>query len=97
MLKPGGRLVVTTPNEEDLEQSKVVCPECLARFHKMQHVRSWSARTLTERLEGYGFKGKATATLLSQYTGAKAVAHRLFYRLRGVSPHLVYVGSNEAA
>ena len=92
MLKPDGRLIVTTPNNEDLKQSTVVCPECLARFHKMQHVRSWSAKTLADRLDSYGFRGAATATLLSRWTGPKALLHRLFYRFRGLHPHLVYVG-----
>ncbi|HEV2764309.1 MAG TPA: class I SAM-dependent methyltransferase, partial [Pyrinomonadaceae bacterium] len=56
LLRPGGTLVVTTPNEEDLTALRVLCPECGGLFHQYQHVRSWSAATLRAALEGHGFE-----------------------------------------
>lgn len=41
ILKPGGYLIITTPNNEDLEANKTICPECGCIFHRWQHVRSW--------------------------------------------------------
>jgi SAM-dependent methyltransferase len=56
LLKPGGRLLVTTPNEENLESGKTICPHCASVFHRWQHVRSWSAPLLAATLERAGFR-----------------------------------------
>jgi 2-polyprenyl-3-methyl-5-hydroxy-6-metoxy-1,4-benzoquinol methylase len=53
---PGGLLVVTTPNEENLYDSHVYCPTCNHTFHRMQHVRSWSPKSLTAFLKARGFE-----------------------------------------
>lgn len=46
LLKPGGKLVVSAPNAEDLAQESKFCPECGAVFHQWQHVRSWTPASL---------------------------------------------------
>ncbi len=56
VLRPGGRLVVTTPREEDLEAGKAICPHCATVFHRWQHVRAWSAASLSQALAGAGFR-----------------------------------------
>ena len=56
LLKPRGILVVTTPNDENLSQDMVVCPNCSVEFHRWQHVRSWTAASLTALLEAKGFR-----------------------------------------
>lgn len=63
MLKPGGLLIVTTPNNEDLERSQVYCPVCDAIFHRWQHVRSLDRESLPALLAGYGFSEVATHCL----------------------------------
>jgi 2-polyprenyl-3-methyl-5-hydroxy-6-metoxy-1,4-benzoquinol methylase len=55
LLKVGGRIMFTTPNEEDLAASSVFCPNCQRTFHNMQHLCSWSASALSEFLEENGF------------------------------------------
>ena len=55
ILRPGGIVVVTVPNSEDLEANKVACPECGCAFHRMQHVRSLSQESLSEILHSAGF------------------------------------------
>lgn len=45
-VKPGGVLIVTTPNAEDVEAKKVVCPGCRHFFHPWQHLRSFTPMTL---------------------------------------------------
>jgi SAM-dependent methyltransferase len=55
VLKPGGVVVVTTPNEEDLSVATKYCPECNAIFHEWQHIRSWSVDTLSDYLLSRGF------------------------------------------
>ena len=54
-LAPGGRLFVTTPNGEDLDVERTICPECGCTFHRWQHVRSWTAQSLASRLSAVGF------------------------------------------
>jgi len=41
-------ILVTVPNEEDLESGMVYCPRCGHRFHKFLHVRSFSPMSLRE-------------------------------------------------
>ena len=55
LVRPGGRAIITTPNEEDLEEAAVYCPHCDHSFHRYQHLRSWSAETLAATIEANGF------------------------------------------
>lgn len=55
ILKPGGQVFFTTPNNEDYDASKVRCPDCGCTFHRWQHVRTWTADTLKARVELAGF------------------------------------------
>lgn len=48
--KRGGYVVITTPNEQDLMQDMVYCPFCDTEFNRIQHVKTWSRRTLKEFL-----------------------------------------------
>jgi 2-polyprenyl-3-methyl-5-hydroxy-6-metoxy-1,4-benzoquinol methylase len=54
VLKPGGRVFFTTPNEEDYEAAKMICPDCGCIYHKWQHVRTWTAEGLRQRMEAAG-------------------------------------------
>lgn len=55
-LRPGGRLVVTTPNAEDLDRSMVYCPVSNLLFHRWQHVRSITPQWLEATLAAHGFR-----------------------------------------
>lgn len=55
LLRVGGHAVITTPNEENLEQLHTCCPNCGSTFHIWQHVRSWSKESLTEFMSNHGF------------------------------------------
>jgi 2-polyprenyl-3-methyl-5-hydroxy-6-metoxy-1,4-benzoquinol methylase len=48
VLSPGGAVIVTCPNDENLSVETVYCPCCDHTFHRWQHVRSWSKTTLNE-------------------------------------------------
>jgi len=63
VLKPGGKLIITTPNNEDLDFSTNFCPECGCIYHKYQHVRVWDQDTLASVLSSYSFKNNSLKTL----------------------------------
>lgn len=54
MINPGGKIIFTTPNNENLEDSEVYCPVCEHTFHRWQHMRSWSAESLSAVLKTNG-------------------------------------------
>src|SRR5262249_51464439 len=56
LTKPGGTLIVTTPNNENLELGMTYCPVSNMLFHRWQHVRSFTETTLPELLRDYGFE-----------------------------------------
>jgi 2-polyprenyl-3-methyl-5-hydroxy-6-metoxy-1,4-benzoquinol methylase len=55
-------IVFTTPNEEDLAESYILCPVSGKLFHRFQHVRSWSEASVTSYLQARQFRGTRTFT-----------------------------------
>jgi 2-polyprenyl-3-methyl-5-hydroxy-6-metoxy-1,4-benzoquinol methylase len=55
VLKPGGRVIVTVPHMEDLEAAKVICADCGAVFHRVQHVAAFDRKSLSAVMAEYGF------------------------------------------
>jgi SAM-dependent methyltransferase len=90
LLRRGGQLLVTTPNEEDLAAEQVFCPCCGSLFHRWQHVRSWSRQSLSDRLVQAGFlPGEAGITdfaLEPPRGGLRVRLARLRARLDGRRP-----------
>lgn len=59
----GGILAVTTPNNEDLDLGMAYCPVSNTLFHRWQHVRSFTADSLSGLLSRYGFEEIVTHQL----------------------------------
>lgn len=101
LLLPEGLLVVTTPNEEDLERGYLYCPEADVAYPRWQHIRSWSADSLSQYLGKNGFScSQAYATdLAAQGFSRRALFRRLkkgLAALRGhpvPPPHLICVST----
>lgn len=97
LLRVGGVLVVTTPNEENLKNNIQVCPDCGCYFHSVQHVRSWSDKTLMSYVNKYGFKeNKTIKTTLCERNSFKgnmiSLVKKSLFPIIGKKPeHLIYI------
>lgn len=93
LLKPGGAIIATTPNDEDLQAGTVFCPSCRHTFHRWQHLRSFNVSTITAFMDKGGFV--ATEVFTTDFS-AKDPWPRLKSLLRPYlgkyNPHLVYIG-----
>lgn len=59
-VRPGGTLIVTTPNTEDLDLNSALCPVCGHLFHRWQHQRAMTAATLEAAMRKAGFENLVT-------------------------------------
>jgi 2-polyprenyl-3-methyl-5-hydroxy-6-metoxy-1,4-benzoquinol methylase len=73
LLRKGGQLIITTPNNEDREKSFICSPESGLVFHRFQHVRSWTERSLSAFVAENGFSVRSTGTI---DFAASVLAHR---------------------
>ncbi len=97
-LRPGGSLVVATLNEEKLQIGETVCPDCGCMFHRVQHVRSWSAGGLTAYMSESGFETIATTPWYLDERWWKSRLITMAARaMRKRLPHLIYVGRKRVA
>ena len=55
ILRPGGKILITTPFNESLEQNVTFCPFCMSEFHHMQHMQSFTIQSITKLLQQHGF------------------------------------------
>jgi 2-polyprenyl-3-methyl-5-hydroxy-6-metoxy-1,4-benzoquinol methylase len=62
-VRPGGVIVVTTPNNEDLELGMCVDPLNNVMFHRWQHVRCFDRQSLCTTLAAVGFAEVVTHEL----------------------------------
>ncbi len=94
IMKPGGWLAVTTPNDENLAELETICPHCGCIYHSYQHVRSWHPDVLKQYMAKVGFdRVVCKPTLFSFFPYLFRPFHWLAYRILGMKlPHLLYIG-----
>jgi 2-polyprenyl-3-methyl-5-hydroxy-6-metoxy-1,4-benzoquinol methylase len=63
VLRPGGVLLITTPNAEILEENLNYCPFCDTEFHRWQHLRSLTIHDIEQLIAANGM-----ASMLIQVT-----------------------------
>ncbi len=54
-VKPGGKLILTAPNKENLTTEMVYCPVSKTAFHRWQHMRSIDLDWVHAKFAPYGF------------------------------------------
>jgi SAM-dependent methyltransferase len=90
LLAPGGHVVATTPNDEDLARESVRCPDCGARFHRWQHLRSLDATSIGDLFAAHGFD--AVTAEPTNWTPSRLDPLRRLAGRTPPRPHLLYVG-----
>lgn len=91
--KTGGHLIITTPNNENLDANKVMCPNCGNIFHHMQHVNSWTVNSLSNLMSQAGFKRViCTATTFRPRTIGGFYKQLTDAITRHTSQNLIYLG-----
>lgn len=56
ILKPNGKIFITTPFSENLNEHLNFCPFCKSEFHEMQHMQSFDVESLTALAARHSFK-----------------------------------------
>jgi SAM-dependent methyltransferase len=93
VIRPGGSVVVTTPNNEQLDRAKRGCPECGCIFHIVQHVSSWTKERLSSAMTEAGFETLACEPVTFRRDYELTKLRSIVDRMRGKSPaSLLYVG-----
>jgi len=95
ILKRGGNIIVTVPNEEYLESNKIICPECGCVFHRWQHQRSLTAHNLEALLYGFGFSAVICKGVFFGLHPLRMIVGRAYRKARRIPepvPHLIYIG-----
>ena len=93
IIKPGGKIVITTPNMENIEKHKVLCPDCGAIFHRVQHTSSWSAKTISSELNAIGFLTHLVTPTVFRKSKSFPFIRDIIWRIeKRTMPHLLYIG-----
>ncbi|MEO6671552.1 MAG: class I SAM-dependent methyltransferase [Ferruginibacter sp.] len=100
ILKPGGTVVITTPNNEDLEKTFVHCADCGASFHHMQHVRSWNTASIIKLATQFKFSTIFCKGLNLQWYNKKGIFYYVADQVKKLfstppKANLVYIGKKK--
>src|SRR5688572_22522730 len=94
-VRPGGAVVVTTPNNEDLELGMCVDPVNNVIFHRWQHVRSFDRQSLSAALATFGFTEVVTHEI--ELSDHLFVPHDSRWGQGGILPsHLIAMRADQA-
>jgi 2-polyprenyl-3-methyl-5-hydroxy-6-metoxy-1,4-benzoquinol methylase len=90
LLVPGGHVVATTPNDEHLAAEAIRCPDCGARFHRWQHLRSFTPASISDLFAQFGFE--VLSVEATDWNPSRLARLRRVVGRGGRLPHLLYMG-----
>jgi 2-polyprenyl-3-methyl-5-hydroxy-6-metoxy-1,4-benzoquinol methylase len=94
--RPGGHVILTTPNNEDLAAGEQLCPDCGCVFHRVQHLSSWNASSLSRVMNQHGFTAMVTKQLHIKPYARWPRLHDLIATVRKLEkPNLLYIGRRD--
>jgi hypothetical protein len=93
-------VIITTPNEEQLEKTHVHCADCGATIHHMQHLRSWNSQSLAAHASRFGFATVFCKGINIQWHQKAGMLHFLSDQVKAVfakpkKPNLIYIGKKK--
>ena len=98
IVRPGGVVIITTPNDEQLAQVESLCPDWGCIFHPVQHVRSWDKESLSRSLGEFGFSAVTCRPLYLQSTWLQTLAiTALMQALHKPLPNLLFIVRKQAS
>jgi len=97
IVKKGGYIFVSTPNNENLGKYTVMCPDCGAKFHRVQHQTSFTVDSLVEFMGKAGFEKVLCEGMFlknpSFVNTIKRFLRKYYYtNEKDLRPHLIYIG-----
>ncbi|MEM9250780.1 MAG: class I SAM-dependent methyltransferase [Planctomycetota bacterium] len=94
LLRPGGRVMITTPNREPIDCHLTHCPDCGCTFHPVQHVRAFSPDTMRKLLTEHGLRPiHVLETCLPTRTLGSRLTSLAYAVVGATPPHLVAVAT----
>lgn len=99
VIKTNGKVIVTTPFNEDLSKHNVFCPFCKSEFHHMQHMQTFNKESISKLFILKGFEIEYCDNInLQSYNSFNdrikyIVGRYLLKRINDNKPHLVLVAS----
>ena len=99
LLVPGGYIVVTTQNNEDIMSHEMMCPDCGCVFHRMQHMNSFDVSSLSKIMNSNGFEREYCKALNFREGSLESKFKNLYENLMSlvkkpsvVKKNLIYIG-----
>lgn len=77
--RPNGHLIISTLNEENLNERTALCPDCRKKFHIWGHQQSFSVKSLVKLFRRVGFNKVKVELLHLTYIATRPLFSSLIY------------------
>ena len=93
--KKEGIIVITTPNDENLEKGKVICPDCGCIYHAGQHISAWTSNSLSNKMSDYNLKKVICQAQTFRVKSILNVFRNIYAKIqKHKKMNLIYIGKN---
>jgi cyclopropane fatty-acyl-phospholipid synthase-like methyltransferase len=96
LLSDNGKLIITTPFDENLTKKEVFCPDCGCVFHRVQHVRLFNVKSIADAMRNFGFDVLISEAIDFNYYKKRSFVKQMAYKFKSLilpkrKPHFVCV------